>query len=340
MTKVSNSEIKREAANIFSYGRQDAAPFYNREESKKEIVKKCKTFQSGDVLFLSALLGAGKSFFIDHIGWQLGKTENSLFIRDVTKKLLKRKNDILFFDEADIKTSWEDLRRGLTLIAEHIVETGQKAVIVGDYCLYAGQLAGIFNRKDYLNSFEPLDRIFLKGILESRISTFLNRKNPEPIVDEALMNILVPEEMTPVATFRTILTMLARLVRRLPANNEPCMVTLDTAKKWVQEEYDPNLETYRQEDYLNILLDYFNREYPGGKGLQNGLKTKQLFDVASETKTKYESIAEFESEIIVPFTRNELLISNGVPFLNEKGDFVRRPEPFLPSIPLLLLAEI
>jgi len=54
----------------------------------------------------------------------------------------------------------------------------------------------------------------------------------------------------------------------------------------------------------------------------------------------FKKIESFKEEVIDPFTRNEVLISKSFPYCTPEGKFIRRPEPFYPSVPMLLLAEI
>lgn len=337
MTKVTNSEIKRCADQIFAYGRNYETPFYNRIESQKELKDKYKKFPDSHAFFISAPIGTGKTFFIDFVGADIGLApkEKQLYVKTATTSSLNKvKDNIIFVDEGDIKTSWEGLTKGLESIASHISKTGQNAIILGDYCLKNPQLINCFNSYDYMQSFEPLNAEFLKGVLRQRIKEYV-KKEVDNIVEDALMDILTPKWTVNGASFRTILTFFSKLVRTLPANNAECIIRLDVAKKWVEDIFDPALDTEKQVIYLNLLLDYIAEKHPNGCGLDNGLSTIELFSIAYEAG--YKDIEEFKKEIIEPFTRNELLVSTGMPYLDERGVFVRRPEPYVPSIMIMLL---
>ena len=336
---ISNSEVRRAAGQIFAYGNQYESPFYNRKVSRNELLEKSKDFQEGQVFMISEPLGTGKTFFIDSFGKHLGllAKQKPLFLKDITPALLRsrKKDSVLFVDEADIKTPWSKLKSGLEILAEHIQESGQKAILLGDYCLRNPDLNSCFLLRDTMENFEPLDKSFLEGVLNTRLKQYL--KKQDSIVDKELMDLTLPKGMMPAASFRTFLTMFSGLVRLLPADNSPCKLTLELAREWSEEDF-PVLSTERQNDFLNLLLDYLVEKHPNGAGLGAGMETSMLYGLAENISPKFNSVEEFEKEIIDPFTRMELLIAMGFPYRDDRGKFIRRPEPFLPSIQLLLLS--
>jgi hypothetical protein len=335
---ISNSEVKRAAGQIFAYGNQYESPFYNRERSRKELLEKAKTFSAGEVFIISEPLGTGKTFFIDSFGKELGliAKQKPIFVQEITPDLLKtQKQDFLFIDEADIKTPWSKLQSGLECLAGFIHNSGQKAVLIGDYSLRNPELTGCFQQESRMETFEPLDQSFLHGVIKTRLKRYLKKR--DSIIEQELMDLILPVGMSPAASFRTLLTMFSSLVRSLPTNNESCQLTLELARKW-SEEAIPELNTDRQEKFLNLFLDYLNEYHPNGEGLGQGLEMDKLYAIASKISPEFRTVEEFEEEIIDPFTRMELFIAMGVPYLNKNGKFIRRPEPFLPSVQLLLLA--
>ncbi len=343
MDRITNSEVKRSAAQIFAYGPLYETPFYNREVSKKEIAQAFTDVTKGKPLayFISEPLGTGKTFFIDHMSSRLGikGREKPFYVKYITKEELNRSaGDVIFVDEADIKSSWNDLAKGLKCIKEHMEETGQKVIILGDYCLRNKELYDIFKKYNYLHNFEALDRKFLNGVINQRIKYYMG-KNVKSIISEELFSILTPEGLAVISSFRAILTFLAQLVRRIPANNEECLLTLDIATEWVKDEFDPLLDSDKQAEFLKLFQCFISQNHPKGKGLNGGLTTDELFFRIGKD-AGFKDINEFEDEIIRPFTSNELLISKGIPYYSkEKKEFIRRPEPFLPSIQMLLLSE-
>ncbi len=338
---VSNSTVKRIAQQLFASTRGYETPFYNRVLSKKIIRDRFKKIEElrGTAYIISAPLGTGKTFLIDDVAndLDLGGKEKTYLLGQIKEKDLKKaKGDILFFDEGDIKITWKQLKTGLELIANHITDTGQTALILGDYCLRNPELMSIFPKKEELNHFEPLNREFLEGAIRQRLVFYIKTRSPEDIIEPELYDLLVPNALAPVASFRTIFSFLQQLTNLLPLNQEHCHIGMPLARQWVQQEFDPMIASDEQADFLNLLLDLIASKHPRGADLNQGWTKEQLF---LQGKVDYATIEEFNTEIIEPFTRTGLLISTGIPFFSDEEGFVRRPEPFYPSIPLLLLAE-
>ncbi len=341
---ITNSELKRSAAQVFAYGLDIQVPFYNREKSKKEILDRFEDDLNsrGLVYFISAPLGTGKTFFIDHVSSELEgiqTRQRPLFARELKSGEIRGfKGKIIYIDEADIKSTWNDLRNAMDVVKAHTEKTGQKAIVLGDYTLRNNNIVGDLENTEYLRSFEPLDKEFLAGVLDQRVHHFLNKKGGASIISDELYDVLTPSGLAAIATFRTVLTMLSQFTQQLPYNSKQCVIDLELAKKWVEENFDPLLTTDNQNDFLNVLLDFIMEQHPKGAGMNEGLSEDQLFALGRDLG--YESIENFRDEILVPFAKNELLVSTGVPFLDGKGEFVRWPEPYLPTIQTLLLAEL
>lgn len=339
---VTNMEIRRTAKQVFASTRGYDTPFYNRVDSKAEIEDRFReqTDLEGLVFMISAPLGTGKTFFLETVGSELGipaKTKPLLMPELDQKQLKKVKGKILFIDESDIKTTWPKLREGMEMIHAHIEKTGQAVILLGDHCLKNPGLTDVLSRKEYLRKFEPLDKTFLQGVVRQRLEYYLEGKRQDDLIDDDLYDVLVPDELAAISSFRAVLSILERISKFLPVNNDPCKITLDLARQWIQEEYDPLIDTQRQEDFLNLLLDFIAENHRRCSGLTHGLGRQQLFSMGK--RFGFADMSQFEEEIIEPFTRNEILVSKGVPGCDPNGIFIRRPEPFYPSIPLLLLAE-
>jgi hypothetical protein len=148
------------------------------------------------------------------------------------------------------------------------------------------------------------------------------------------MNIMIPDDLVKVVSFRNILSILEQIARRLPTDNDQCLITLELAKDWVKEEFNFDFDTDEQEDFLEILLKSFS----GAKGIWNGLTTEELF--MNARKIGFDDIDIFYEEIIEPFVRMEILVSGGIPDLDENGRFIRWPEPYYPSVSTLINASL
>lgn len=335
---ITNNQLKKSAGQVFAFGNQYESPFFNRDISKKELRKKSKNFKPGSAFIISEPLGTGKTFFIDSFSKELGtvgKFTPSYPKTFSLKKLARQKNnEFIFLDEVDIKTPYEKLSEVLEILCSNIRETGQKLILIGDYSLRNPDLTDRFEYLDLMETFEPLDQEFLKGVINSRLGRYL--KKNEEIIQPDLMDLIIPQGMRPSASFRALLTMFAGMMHLLPSNSDPCRLNVNIARNWADQN-PPLFENQRQVDFLDLLLDYLADSHPNGSGLGQGFNIADLYHLAADLPSKFTDIEEFEQEILVPFTRQELLISMGVPYLSDDGRFIRRPEPFLPSVQMLLL---
>ncbi|GAB6043292.1 hypothetical protein [Endothiovibrio diazotrophicus] len=338
---ITTQEIKRVATQLFASSRAYVTPFYNRTVSKQEIARLFADADGlrGGVVLISAPMGTGKTFFIDQVAADLGigAKAKPLLAGEVDERALEQaRGEVLFIDEADIKTNWSDLDRGLGAVGRHLEESGRIGLILGDYTLRNPDLQRHFPHHQFLTSFEPLDRPFLQGVLRQRIEEYLT-KRPEEIIAPELYDLLVPEGCAPINSFRTVLAFLERLVRSLPGTRQPCWLTPELAVGFVQQEFDPLIETDRQEAFLNLLLDHLAENHPRGVNLEEGFDRAELLLLGK--RAGYREWEDFQDEIIDPFGEQGLLLSRGVPGLDETGRFARWIGPYYPSLPLMLLAE-
>jgi len=265
---ITNSQIKRAAPRIFSSSRAYETTFYNRKESKAEIKERFKNLSDlkRTAYFISAPLGTGKTFFIDVVGEDLGVNtkKNPLILKNSSKSDMEGRNgQLVYIDEADVKTEWKVLREKLYLIREHLHETGRTAIIIGDYCLRNDDLVGVFEKREYLNRFEPLDKPFLKGVIKQRVEQYLGVKMIHEIIEEDLYDILVSDEMAEVSSFRGVLSTLEQISRLITGNSKKCLITVEIARQWAEESYDPNISTDQQEDFFNIFLEFISEKHGG-----------------------------------------------------------------------------
>ncbi|MDG4550613.1 MAG: hypothetical protein P9F19_15275 [Candidatus Contendobacter sp.] len=338
---TTNQEIKRVARQLFASSRAYVTPFYNRVASKQEM-KSLFADRSpllGGAVLISAPMGTGKTFFIDQMAALLGLEGRAkpLLVGEVDERDLQQaKGEVLFVDEGDIKTTWADLDRGIALIGQHLRNSQRVSLILGDYTLRNPNLLRHLPKHRFLQTFEPLDRPFLQGVLQQRIREYLKRR-PEEIIEPALYDILVPDGAAHVNSFRAILTFLESLVRTLPGDRQPCWLTVELAKRYVQDSFDPTLTTDRQENFLNRFLDYLAEHHPRGADLEQGFDQAEMLLIGGPAG--YGDWAEFREEIIDPFGLQGLLLSRGIPGLDADGRFVRWPGPYYPSLMLTLMAE-
>jgi len=340
---ISNRDIKRVARQIFASSRAIVTPFYNREKSKREVAELFQNIEAlrGSVVLISAPMGTGKTFFIDQVTKEIGIHERAkpLLIGELKSEsdLKREKGDVLFVDEGDIKTNWSDLNRGARVLGEHLREDGRVGLLLGDFVLRNDDLAKHLPSPRYLQTFEPVNRAFLEGVIRQRLDTYLNAGRGQDIVDPGLYDILVPDGTAFVNSFRAVLSFLENLVRTLPNDAKPCRLTVDLAKDFTRENFEPALTTDRQEDFLNRFLDFLAANHPGGSGLAPGFDRQQMFMLAKQCG--YADWSSFQDEIVDPFGEQGLLLARGIPGLDEDGRFARWREPYYPSLPLMLTAE-
>ena len=339
---INNQDIKRAATQLFASTRAYATPFYNREKSKEEIKSLFANLDPlrGGAVFISAPLGSGKTFLIDQVAPDLGITgrARTLLLGETrTAELKKTRGEVLFVDEADIKTNWSDLRQGMATVGEYLEKTQKVGLILGDFTLRNPDLHKLVAKPPrFLYSFEGLSQAFLRGVLRQRIQHYLDRREPEEILAPDLYEVLVPDSIARINSFRVVLTFLEKLVRDLPANRQPCQLTLAMAKDFVEKAFQPPIATDRQEDFLNLFMDRLASEHPGGRNLEQGFTQTELFLMGRQVG--YTTLEDFQDEIIEPFGTQGLLLAAGVPGLDETGRFARWIEPYYPSLELRLAA--
>jgi hypothetical protein len=339
---ITNRVLKRVARQVFASSRAIVPPFYNRVASRQEIeaLFADRDALSGYAVLMSAPMGTGKTFFVDQIRSQLGLVGRTppLIAKEVTDRALAReKGRVVFLDEADVKSDWSGLTRGVGLLGQHLATTGQVGLLLGDYTLRNFELLELLPAHRFLRSFEPLDREFLQGVIRQRLQVYLQANPNQDVVEPGLYDLLVPDGLAQVNSFRTILSFLEQLVDTLPPNDDPCQLTAALARGYAQDTFDPIFSTDQQQNFLNRLLDHLTDNHPGGIGLESGLSKEQLFELGQ--RAGYPDWESFQAEVVEPFGAQGLLLSGGIPTIDQKGRFARWVEPYYPSLPFLLLAE-
>lgn len=339
---ITNRDIKRASRQVFASTRAIVTPFYNRDVSKQEVegLFTDKDTLRGSAVIVSAPMGTGKTFFIDQVAQQLGIVgrERPLLVREVTDRNLGReKGNVVFIDEGDIKTDWQSLTRGVGVIGRHLADTRRVGLVLGDLVLRNPDLLQHLPAHHFLRNFERLDSKFLQGVIQQRLEEYLDAGRGQDIIEPELYKVLVPDGTAQVNSFRSILSFLEKLVGTLPHNNAVCRLTVDIAKQYVGETFDPLFSTDRQEDFLNCFLDELAKHHPRGSGLEHGFSTEQMFILGRNVG--YTAWESFQDEIIDPFGEQKLLLSGGIPALDDHGRFARWVAPYYPSLDLMLMAE-
>lgn len=346
---ITNTHIARTKEQIFASSSTYTTPFYNRDISKEEVRSKFSVLDAHQPFqfIISYPLGTGKSFFIEQISSEIAGSQEPpkpLFIKNIYEDpacLETYPEKIIFVDECDIKTPWEILQKGLETLADYTTKNCRKTVIVGDYTLRNPELEQLFQYRDFLNTFEPVDSRFLKGVITQRSEEYLGLQKNEgkeiSLISKSLYEILTPTDMVKAVTFRSVLSVLESIANLIPFNDDKCILDTALANEWLEKDFDPPITTQKQEDYLNLLLEYIAEEYPRGKGLRNGLTANELFAISRSLN--FSDFAKFKEDIISPFVRAELLVASGIPSYSKEEGFIRHPEPYYPSTAVLLLAE-
>jgi|GEM_PF-2261897 len=357
---LTNKEILQCKEQIFSHTDSYQVPFYNRTESKEEILKKERELQPGCAICISQPLGTGKTFFVNNlialkklpieIGERLLTFEGLATNR---RTLEAEKGGLLLVDEGDIKTAWPNLATGLKKLSEHIQNNNKRAVILGDYCLRNPELTKLLPDITYLERFEPLTTEFLTGALEARLSKFIPRIQRDiergesfsfdltELIQPELIDILTPEWMVHNNSFRRLFVFLHLLTKTLPYNDQQCCFTFDMAYKLVTQSYDDRLDQLsddRQKRFLKALIEYVTEQHPRGRGIAGGFTDDTLYTVAVNAGLSFDSLEQFREVISEPLTRVEFLTSVGTPYYDyDLNKFVKRPGPYVPSLALLIL---
>lgn len=342
---ATNRAVSQTMEQVFASGHAYVTPFYNRVESKKEVRALFDGGEdlSGTAIVLSAPFGTGKTFFMETISKDLGMAgrRGALRVPDLTSvsELKRVKGEVLFLDEADVKSTWESVERGLRVVGSHLADSGRTALLLGDYALRNAALLAHVPSVRFLERFEPLDGPFLQGVVQQRLDRYIGegRRRVDDIIDPELYQVLAPAGLAPVNSFRATLAFLQQIAAELPSDGADCRITLEMARHRAGATMDEYQLSDLQEKFLNVFLDYVSAHHPRGSGLEDGLdrETMQGFG----TEAGYSSWDELADEIIEPFCDDALLLSRGIPVSNGDGDFARYGEPFFPSLTLTLVAD-
>ena len=347
---ITNKDLKSCNEQVFSYSAAYQVPFYGREQAILEMEKLNKELKAGEAMVIAQPLGTGKTFLVNYMisTGKLAIPQGANFL--VCKNIAVRPEsmnsfpgDTLVVDETDIKTPVKKIQKGLENLADYLKSSGKKAIILGDYTLNNPNIAGSIMNRRQLQSFEPIDKAFLRGVLEQRFRHFLKDEissdfTIDEVLDPALLDYLAPDWMRSANTFRGMFSLLQTVVsndRFVRYNSNQAYLTVDMFRSMLGSDDDLDLEE-EQEDFLKILREYIKEKYPMGNGITAGFTMEELYELQMQIDDSM-SIEDFMEEIVYPFATSDILISTGVPGYDEEdGTFVRRPAPYVPSARLLL----
>lgn len=348
---ITNKDLKRCSQQVFTYSAQYQAPFYGREKSIIEMQDKTAALKSGEVLIISQPLGTGKTFLINHMisEGKISVPRNSNFLTakgvdENPDSMNQFPGDILIVDEVDIKTTYKKLMGGMNHLQEYLDNSEKKAIVIGDFSLKDPKLSGCLHNQQMLTEFEQLDREFLRGVLKQRFQYFMQDYlddgfRLDDVIDTELINYLSPEWMKTVNSFRGVFSLLQSVVnsdKYVRFNNDKAYLELTMFKEYLADDDSLDLDEDIQYEFLDVLKEYINSEFPKGAGITGGFTIDELYQLAQEGEIDIE-YDDFAEDVLYPLAVSDLLVSTGIPTYDEEdGQFIRRPAPFVPSLKLLL----
>lgn len=255
---LTNRQVRSLSSQLFANTRAWAVPFYNRDQSRREVTTLFTSRKAlcGSAVLLSAPAGNGRGQFFDVVTSAAGVTsrERPLSILDVTAgELARLRDDVILINEVDIKCEWADLARGLGLLGRHLLETQRVAFVVGDLVLQNEELLRHLPAYRFVQSFEPLDRAFLRGLIGQRLRLYAPAIPDQDIIAPELYQVLAPDGMGHVNSLRAVLSFLERLGASLRHNDQVCWLTVGLAKEHAEKTFDLALDEERQARFLNAL---------------------------------------------------------------------------------------
>ena len=345
---ITNKDLKRCAPQVFTYSAQYQAPFYGREKSIAEIQKKAAQLESGKALCISQPLGTGKTFLVNHLISEemipVPRGAAFLTVRDIAdnKEVLARfPGNVLVVDEADIKLTYDKLTRGLSELQTYLDENDKSAIVIGDFSLKDRRIGDKLKSKDYIYEFEPMDKPFVEGALIQRFETFMKEFldvdfSLDTVIDPKLINSIAPEWMKQVNSFRGMFSLFQEVIhsdRYVRFNSDKAYLELSMFKDYLASNSDMGLEEDEQIEFLNAFKEMLRSEYPGGSGIR-GFTTEELYYFAEAADIDI-AFDDFAEDILYPMAMSGLIVSVGNPYKGD-GGFIRRPEPYVPSLKLML----
>lgn len=344
---ITNKDLKMCNEQLFSYSAAYQVPFYGRTMAIKEMQELTDNLNPAETLVISQPLGTGKTFLVNYMinSGRLDVPTASSFLTvrgivDDPECLEEFPGDTLVVDEADIKTPVKKLVKGIGLLADYLQESNRKAILLGDYSLKNKNISGKLSNIVPLLNFGDMDREFLKGVIEQRFKHFLNLEKfqIEEVMEMELLEYLAPDWMKSVNSFRGMFSLMQQVVANenyVRYNGEKAFLTVDMFSDFLCKDEILDLDK-EQKDFLDLLRTYIKEVYPKGNGITIGFRAEELYELARNNGME-KDLVEFMEDILYPFATADLLVSVGVPQYDGEGSsFIRRPDPYVPSLRLLL----
>lgn len=342
-------DLKRCCQQVFTYSARYQAPFFGREKSIAEMQEKVAALQPGETLLISQPLGTGKTFLVTHMISEgrinVPRGVSFLTARGIAENpesIQQFPGDILIVDETDVKTVYKKLTAAMENLQRHLDKTGKKAIVIGDYSLRNLDLSSRLHKPKRLLNFEPIDRDFLYGSTMQRFHKFMSEFidkdfHLEDVLDPQLLEYLTPTWMLSVNNFRGIFSLLQDVVncdKYVKYNSSKAYLELSMFKKFLSDDDVEDLDTEEQIKFLHLLKEFIATKYPKGAGITRGFQKDELYQLAQNGGLDVE-YDDFTEDILNPLTLGDYLVSTGIPTY-QNGGFIRRPEPYVPSLRLLL----
>ena len=187
-----------------------------------------------------------------------------------------------------------------------------------------------------------MDKSFVEGVLLQRFTSFMKDCidvdfSLDSVIDPALIKSIAPEWMKQVNSFRGMFSLFQEIIksdRYVRFNSDKAYLELSMFKDYLASNSNMGLEEDEQIEFLNMLKQMLITEYPGGSGISRGFTMEELYGLTevADLDIDYD---DFADEILYPMAMAGLLVSVGTPFKGKDG-FIRRPQPYVPSLRLML----
>jgi hypothetical protein len=340
--KKTNREIRLSELNnqIFANTGEYMGPtiFANRIKSRKMIVDELTKKDSQKIIIISDLLGAGKSYLIEMIRQALNIDHSKpIPIKTFSIDNVIHKSDPVFIDDIDIRTPYEISNSVLRKIGEVIQDIESPLVLIGDYTLMDKSLLSNISKFNIMKiELETLDTEFFNNAISMRMNYYLGTM-PYDIIDQEVLETIVPKTKKQIATFRTVLNLLQEFSRYCPDNDEPFFISKKEVTLWLNDPQRPKPYLLpNQVRFYSWFIDHIRCNFPSGKNMIP-IDSEKFFDIIPDD-IKPANSKILEEEILIPLSRIGLLSSLGIPHIENKK-FIRYPDPYLPSIHTLIKAQ-
>ena len=243
-------------ANTAAYNAE--VPPAGRKEALLTLKNALDTQSSVSCIVLSDLLGAGKTFFVQHAfsqfskerGWNEEEHVATLLVDEVesASDIEQTNAQIIIVDDLDRKAEWPLIENAVAAVQTWLRDR-RLAILIGDYSLQnQALLAGLPKPQRIL--LEPLTRDLLSEAIYARLYHWLRQKplsrTEETAAAEAdaaifsmfqepVLDALLPPTDPQVATFRETFGMLQEMAELLPLTTQPCQFTPDTCRAWLKK---------------------------------------------------------------------------------------------------------